>query len=83
LRSELILIRNEREIDLRSNLLTYVQALPERELTSLTSDVSDDVRELNKVFDYLLFNVGCHVCLPRHLLIYLVCTDLSYINIYI
>lgn len=43
LRSELSLIRNEREKELRSNLLTYIQALPEKDLQKLTSDMSPDV----------------------------------------
>jgi hypothetical protein len=45
LRTELALVRDSRETELRSNLLTYIQALPEKELTKLTADMSDDVLE--------------------------------------
>jgi len=45
LRQELTLIRSEREVQLRDNLLTYIQALPEKELARLTSDMSSDVME--------------------------------------
>jgi hypothetical protein len=45
LRSELALIRGEREKELQSNLLTYVQALPENELVKLSSGMGDDVME--------------------------------------
>jgi len=38
-------VRDSRETELRSNLLTYIQALPEKELTKLTADMSDDVLE--------------------------------------
>lgn len=43
LRRELATIKNERENELKSNLLTYIQALPEKELGRLTSDMSEDV----------------------------------------
>ena len=43
LRAELAAVRDEREKELRSNILTYIQALPEQELIHLTADVSDDV----------------------------------------
>jgi hypothetical protein len=45
LRDEIALIRGDRETELRSNLLTYIQALPEQELARLTSDMSEDVME--------------------------------------
>ena len=40
LRAELLSIRKEREGELRSNMLTYIQALPEKDLAKLTSDMS-------------------------------------------
>jgi hypothetical protein len=43
LRTELMLVRSDRENELRSNLLTYIQALPEHELVRLTADMSSDV----------------------------------------
>ena len=43
LRGELAAVRDKREKELRSNILTYIQALPEQELIHLTADVSDDV----------------------------------------
>lgn len=43
LREALATVRNEREAELRSNLLTYIQALPENEILRLTSGMSDDV----------------------------------------
>ena len=43
LRAELAAVRDKREKELRSNILTYIQALPEQELIHLTADVSDDV----------------------------------------
>ena len=42
LRSELMLVREQREGELRSNILTYVQALPEQEMKKLTSDMSQE-----------------------------------------
>ena len=45
LRAELAMIRGEREQELSNNLLTYIQALPEREMASLSSEMSDDVVE--------------------------------------
>lgn len=45
LRLELALIRGEREKELQSNLLTYVQALPEQDLIKLSSGMSEDVME--------------------------------------
>lgn len=43
LRQELLFIKNERENELKTNLLTYIQALPDRELNRLTSDMSEEV----------------------------------------
>ena len=43
LRAELASIRGEREGELKANLLTYIQALPERDLMRLTADMSDEV----------------------------------------
>ena len=42
LRSELMLVREQREGELRSNILTYVQALPDQEMKKLTSDMSQE-----------------------------------------
>lgn len=43
LRNELLTIKNQRENELTSNLLTYIQALPTQELSKLTSDISGDI----------------------------------------
>ena len=43
LRKELAMLKTERERELKSNLLTYVQALPEKELIKLTEDMSEEV----------------------------------------
>lgn len=43
LRKELMLIKSQRENELKSNLLTYIQALPDMELQRLTSDMSPEV----------------------------------------
>ena len=43
LRNELMLVRSERENELRGNLLSYIQALPETELMRLTADMRPDV----------------------------------------
>ena len=61
LRSELCAIRSERENELKLNLLTYIQALPEREINRLTSDMSPDVVQaiellVNAVIDKLGIN---------------------------
>lgn len=59
LRAELSLIRSDREVELRSNLLTYVQALPERDLEKLTSDMTPDVLETIKMLvDALMERLG-------------------------
>jgi hypothetical protein len=56
LRSELALIRGEREKELQSNLLTYVQALPEHELVKLSSGMGDDVMEAFSMLVDALFD---------------------------
>ena len=62
LKKELAIIRNDRESDLRSNLLTYIQALPERDLSRLTSDMSDDVMEaIQLLVDALMERLGVDV----------------------
>jgi hypothetical protein len=43
LRQELEMIRHEREHELKSNLLTYIQALPNEQLAELSSDVRPEV----------------------------------------
>ena len=43
LRKELALLKSQRESELKSNLLTYIQALPEKELQTLTSDMSPEI----------------------------------------
>lgn len=59
LRAELAVIKDNRESELRSNLLTYIQALPERELGRLTSDMSEDVMEsLNMLVEALMERLG-------------------------
>lgn len=45
LRTELAVLREQRESELRTNLLTYIQALNEKDLTQLTSDISPEVLE--------------------------------------
>jgi hypothetical protein len=50
LRKELLFMKNEREQELKANLLTYIQALPEKELTRLTSDMSQDVIQAIQLF---------------------------------
>ena len=38
-------LRQEKQEELRGNILTYIQALPEKDLASLTSDMSDEAME--------------------------------------
>ncbi len=45
LRRELMELRQEKQEELRGNILTYIQALPEKDLASLTSDMSDEAME--------------------------------------
>ena len=59
LRLELSVIKDNRENELRSNLLTYIQALPERELQRLTTDMSADVMEsMNMLVEALMERLG-------------------------
>ena len=59
LRTELLVVRSERENELRSNLLTYIQALPERDLIRLTADMSDDVvLAIQMLVDALMDRLG-------------------------
>jgi hypothetical protein len=66
LRSELALIRNEREQELRSNLLTYIQALPDKELSKLTSDMSQEVVDaIQLLVDALMERLGIDLTGPE------------------
>jgi hypothetical protein len=66
LRAELSLIRDEREAELRSNLLTYIQALPERELSKLTSDMSPEIVDtIQMLVDALMERVGIDMTGPE------------------
>lgn len=59
LRSELLVLRNQREDELRANLLTYIQALPQAELARLTSDMSTDVLQaIEMLVDALMDRLG-------------------------
>lgn len=59
LRGELLLLREQREPELQANLLTYIQALPERELSGLTSDISPEVMEaINLLVQTLMTRMG-------------------------
>lgn len=62
LRNEMAKVRSEREVELRSNLLTYIQALPDKELARLTSDMSDEVMEsIQLLVDALMSKLGVGV----------------------
>jgi hypothetical protein len=70
LRQELATIKNERENELKSNLLTYIQALPEREMTKLTSDMSEDILQaiqllVNAVMEKLGLENGQEVVIQQ------------------
>lgn len=66
LRTELSLIRNERETELKMNLLTYIQALPERDMKRLTSDISDDVMDSMKMLvSALMERLGIDITGPE------------------
>lgn len=66
LRQELALIRGEREAELRSNLLTYIQALPENELGKLTSDMSQDIVDsIQMLVDALMEKLGIDTSGPE------------------
>ena len=59
LRTELSLVRVEREAELRSNMLTYIQALPENEMSRLTSDMSKEIVEaIQLLVDTLMGKLG-------------------------
>lgn len=66
LRQELALIRGEREAELRSNLLTYIQALPDNELSKLTSDMSQDIVDsIQMLVDALMEKLGIDTSGPE------------------
>jgi Protein of unknown function (DUF760) len=66
LRAELALIRNERESELRSNLLTYIQALPENDMAKLTSDMSPEIVDtIQMLVDALMERLGIDVTGPE------------------
>eukprot|EP01035_Chromulina_nebulosa_P025056 gene25056-32668_t len=66
LRSELALIRNQRENELKSNMLTYIQALPEKDLVRLTSDMSEDVvQAIQLLVDTVMERLGIDVSGPE------------------
>jgi hypothetical protein len=59
LRTELAIVRNERESELRANLLTYIQALPETELLRLTADMSEEVvHAMEMLVEALMSRIG-------------------------
>lgn len=59
LRAELTLLREQREPELQANLLTYIQALPERELGALTSGISTEVMDaINLLVQSLMTRMG-------------------------
>jgi hypothetical protein len=49
LRSELVAVRQAKEPDLRGNMLTYIQALPDSDMSKLTSDMGQDVMDAIQV----------------------------------
>jgi hypothetical protein len=58
LRTELALLRNEKEQELQSNLLTYIQALPEEELTKISS-INPQMRDaIGMLVESLLEKLG-------------------------
>lgn len=59
LRSELMQVRCVRENELRANLLTYIQALPEPELVKLTANMSEEVLlAIQMLVDALMERMG-------------------------
>lgn len=63
LRSELLQVRTARENELRANLLTYIQALPEPELMKLTAGMSEEVLlAIQMLVDALMDRLG----IPRN-----------------
>ena len=52
-------LRYQKELELRSNLLTYIQALPEPDLAKLTSDMSQEVMDsIQLLVDSLMGKLG-------------------------
>lgn len=59
LRTELALIKNEREKELKANLLTYIQALPEKDMNRLTADIGEDVvQAIRLLVDAMMEKMG-------------------------
>jgi predicted RecB family endonuclease len=59
LRSELVQVHNQRESELKANLLTYIESLPETELTKLTADVGEEiVLTIKMLVDALMEQLG-------------------------
>lgn len=66
LRSELMLVREQRETELRSNMLTYIQALPEQEMQRLTADMTTDVMDaIHLLVDALMERLGIDMTGPE------------------
>ena len=66
LRQELAFIKSERENELKKNLLTYIQALPERELNKLTADMSDDIlQSIRLLVNALMSKLGVELSGPE------------------
>jgi len=69
LRNELLLVRQAREVELRGNMLTYIQALPESDLSKLTSDMSQEVMDsIQLLVDALMSRLGINSRAPEMLL---------------
>jgi hypothetical protein len=67
LRNELLTIKNQRESELTSNLLTYIQALPTQELSKLTSDISGDiVQAIQLLVGSVMEKAGIDANNPEH-----------------
>lgn len=59
LRNELLNVRSSREHELKCNLLTYIQSLPENELLKLSSDISEEVLQaIRLLVDDVMEKVG-------------------------
>jgi hypothetical protein len=66
LRKELALLKGQREAELKTNLLTYIQALPEKELNRLTQDMSEEVvQAIQLLVDTLMHSLGVDVTGPE------------------
>jgi hypothetical protein len=66
LRKEIALLKGAREDELRANLLNYIQALPEKELSRLTSDMSDEVMEsIQLLVEALMSKLGVDTSGPE------------------